>query len=233
MITLSSFPQNYRAVVIGASGGIGSAFVDLLREDPRCSDIIGLSRASGFDITDETSIECGARKIAEAGPVHLILDATGFLHNDYIQPEKTIRSLEGDNMSYAFAINAIGPLLLLKHFHALIPLDQKAVFATLSARVGSIEDNRLGGWISYRASKAALNMGLKTAAIEMGRKWKQAALISLHPGTVQTALSDPFAGSRNTFTPKEAAQKMLRTIDVLDHEANGSFLDYDGHKIPW
>ena len=233
MISLSSFPRNYRAVVIGSSGGIGSAFVDALNKDARCAEIIGLSRSSGFDLTDEATIISAAQKIGAKGPVHLTIDATGFLHNEQIQPEKTIRALDPVHMARAFAINATGPLLVLKHFHPLLPANEKAVFATLSARVGSIEDNRLGGWISYRASKAALNMGIKTAAIEIGRKWKRAALIALHPGTVQTLLSDPFAGSRPTFTPEEAARKMLTTIDRLDHTHNGTFLDYDGLTIPW
>lgn len=233
MNSLSSFSKPYRAVILGASGGIGTAFVTALRLDPKCAEVIELSRAGGFDLLDETSILRSARKIAENGAVHLIIDATGFLHDVEYLPEKTIRSLHPNHIARAFAINATGPLLAIKHLHKLLPENEKAVFATLSARVGSIEDNRLGGWISYRASKAALNMGVKTAAIEIGRKWKYAALIALHPGTVQTQLSNPYAGSRNTFTPEEAAKKMLKTIDQIDHQSNGTFLDYDGLTIPW
>ena len=204
-----------------------------LNADPLCSDVVGLSRANGFDLMDEASIIRAAREVAENGPVHLIIDATGFLHDVEYSPEKTINSLHPSHMARAFAINATGPLLAIKHFHKFLPENEKAVFVTLSARVGSIEDNRLGGWISYRASKAALNMGLRTAAIEIGRKWKQAALIALHPGTVQTELSNPYAGSRKTFTPEDAARKMLKTIDQIDHHSNGTFLDYDGLTIPW
>lgn len=233
MITLSNFPLNYRAVVLGATGGIGRAFVKALRDDPRCGMVVELSRQTGFDLADEETIAKAASEISKIGPVHLIIDATGFLHDNVRQPEKTIRALTAENMAHAFTINAIGPLLMLKHFHPLLPLKEKGVIATLSARVGSIEDNRLGGWISYRASKAALNMGLKTTAIEVGRKYKKAALIALHPGTVQTRLSDPFAGKRATFTPDEAVGKMLTTINVVDETANGRFMDYDGLTIPW
>lgn len=228
-----TFANNYRAVVIGSSGGIGRAFENLLDKDPLCGEVIGLSRIDGFDLTNENSIYSAAQEIGEAGPVHVVIDATGFLHDDIQQPEKSIQALEPQNIEKAFALNAAGPLLVLKHFHTLMPLRERSIFATLSARVGSIEDNRLGGWFSYRMSKAALNMGLKTAAIEIARKRKQAICVSLHPGTVATSLSDPFSKNRERFTPEQSAEKMLKVLDGLSSEDNGSFFAYDGSAIPW
>lgn len=232
---LSSFPNGFRAVVVGAGGGIGSAFVDALRHDPSCGEVMALGRTTEprIDLQDESTIEKTASSIAEDGPVHLIIDATGILHDEAMQPEKSLDAVSPETIARAFAINATGPLLLLKHFHRLLPREGRSVFATLSARVGSIADNRLGGWYGYRASKAALNMFLRTAAIEIARRRPDALCLALHPGTVRTGLSDPFAGDRERFEADHAAAMLLRVIDQTQNERAGAFRAYDGSDIPW
>ena len=233
MISLQTLPNDYRAVIIGASGGIGGALCDILRSDPHCGEVIGFSRSGApkLDLIDEASIESAARHAGENGPVHLLICASGFLHGGAIQPEKSIKALSPEGYTQNFAVNAAGPLLVLKHFAPLFPRKERAVFAALSARVGSISDNRLGGWYAYRAAKAALNMGLKTASIEFARTHKALTILALHPGTVATELSAPFAGSREVFTSAKCAEKLLAVIDGA-HDT-GSFLAYDGQKIAW
>ncbi|NNC38023.1 MAG: SDR family NAD(P)-dependent oxidoreductase [Hyphomonadaceae bacterium] len=233
METQSNQLKNYQALVIGATGGIGNGFVSILERDANCRNIFKLSRRDGFDLMDETSIKDAAETLKQQGPIDIIIDATGFLHDDVQHPEKAIRAIEPENMARAFALNATGPLLILKHFHGLLPFMERGVFATLSARVGSIEDNRLGGWYAYRMSKAALNMGLKTAAIEIARKRKLAICVALHPGTVETQLSDPFSSNRDRFTPEHSAEQMLNVLHGLAPTDNGSFFAYDGSVIPW
>ena len=230
---MPQFPQGYRAVVFGASGGIGAAVVDRLAADPRCGDVIALSRRSTppVDLRDEDSIRNAAEIIG--GPLHLLFDATGILHDGDMQPEKSLSAFDPAAAARLFAVNATGPLLLLKHFHRLMPRTEPSAFATLSARVGSISDNHLGGWYSYRASKAALNMGMRTAAIEIARKWPHAVLLALHPGTVATGLSKPFAGSRDLLTPAQSADMLLSVIAGTDETQSGSFLAYEGMDIPW
>lgn len=233
--SLESFGSGYRAVVIGATGGIGKAIANCLDQDPNCASMIELGRRSApaIDLEDETSIASAAEQIGKDGPVHLVFDATGILHEDALQPEKALRSIDADAMARVFAINAIGPALLMKHFHRLTPRNSKSVIASLSARVGSISDNRAGGWYAYRASKAALNMIWKTAAIEVSRLKPHAVCIVMHPGTVATDLSKPYAGSRPVDQPDIAARRLLSVIDSCDATANGSFLAYDGSQIPW
>ena len=232
---MSSFQDGFRAVVVGASGGIGAAVLQLLRAAPRCGEAIGVSRRSSprLDLEHEDTIADAARQIAEGGPVHLIFDATGVLHSAALKPEKALSAFDPAAAAQAFAVNATGPLLVLKHFHTLMPRDERSVFASISARVGSISDNHLGGWYSYRASKAALNMLLKTAAIEIARKRPQALCLALHPGTVNTRLSQPFASGRDLFTPEESAAKMLSVIDTAAPGRSGRFLAYDGEEIGW
>ena len=184
--------------MIGASGGIGGA---LILELERCASFaatIGFSRSStpALDLRAESSIAACAQHVARLGIPRLILDATGVLHASALQPEKSWRELNALQMAEAFAINAIGPALLMKHFLPLLPRDGKSVFATLSARVGSIGDNRLGGWYSCRASKAALNQFVHTAAVELQRRQPEAICLALHPGTLHTRLSSPFQQSR-------------------------------------
>ena len=232
---MTNFPAGFRAVVVGASGGIGAAVLDLLKQSPTCAEAIGLSRTStpGLDLEREDTIAAAARQIADGGPVHLIFVATGVLHSETLKPEKALSAFDPAAAAKVFAVNATGPLLVLKHFHPLMPRDQRSVFASISARVGSISDNQLGGWYSYRASKAALNMLLQTAAIEVSRKRPEAVCLALHPGTVATKLSEPFASGRGLFTPAESAAKLLSVIDGADPGRAARFLAYDGEEIPW
>ena len=233
MVSMQSLPQNYRAIVFGSTGGLGSAFADLLEADIRCTEVIGLSRSSSppIDLTDEETIASAAAKID--GKIHLLIDATGFLADEIIKPEKSLRTVDAENLGKLFELNAIGPALLMKHFSRLMPKDQRSIFATLSARVGSIGDNRLGGWYSYRASKAALNMLVKCTAIELTRTKPETVFVSLHPGTVATSLSDPYSGGRDRLTPDQSATMLLNVLDGLGPEETGSFHDYRGKKIEW
>jgi len=237
---ITSLGAGVRALVVGATGGIGGAFSALLSDDPAVGELLttGRSGADGvthlLDLTDEATIARAADKIGENGPIHLIINATGMLARPPdLLPEKTLTALDPQNMHTQFAINAIGPALLIKHFHKLFPRDRKCVFASLSARVGSIGDNRLGGWHSYRASKAAQNMLMKGAAIELQRKRPDTVVMLLHPGTVQTGLSAPFRGDRDTLTPGDAAARLLQVIDGTGPNETGCFKDYAGKSITW
>ena len=232
---MKRFPNGYKAIVVGATGGLGSALHRLLSADERCSGCVGLGRQTTpcLDLQDEHSIETTAAELSGDEPFHLIIDATGLLHDGSIQPEKTIDAVDPLAIARSFAINATGPLLLLKHFYRFLPREERGVFATISARVGSIGDNQLGGWYGYRASKAALNMILRTASIEIARKRPQAICLALHPGTVRTGLSEPFAGNRVLMEPDESAARLLSVIDQSNSRNTGSFLAYDGSQIPW
>ncbi len=236
------------AVVIGASGGVGRALCEQLRDDARYTQVLALGRASGdatraldieLDITAEASIEAAAAQIARAvahsgAALRLVIDATGFLHGSGFEPEKTWRQIDAAHMAHAFAVNAIGPALLMKHLLPLLPRSGRAVFASLSAKVGSIGDNRLGGWYSYRASKAALNQLVHTAAIELARRQPQAICVSLHPGTVATRLSGPFSKSGlEVQTPAQCAERLLATIDGLSEADSGGFFNHRGEALPW
>lgn len=235
MQTMDSLAGGYRAVVIGASGGIGGAFDRLLSRDPRCAGVLAVSRQShpGFDLTDEASVAAVALAAFDGGDIDLVVNAAGALTIDGIGPEKSIRAIDPAAMARQFAVNAIGPALLLKHFGPRLPRGRKGVFASLSARVGSIGDNRLGGWISYRAAKAAQNQILHTAAIEIARTCPLSVVVALHPGTVATALSDPFSGSRDRLLPDVAAARLLAVLDDLGPAETGGFHAYDGLEIPW
>ncbi|MEL7486157.1 MAG: SDR family NAD(P)-dependent oxidoreductase [Pseudomonadota bacterium] len=225
----------FNALVIGASGGIGAAVVEALENSPRCAGVRTLSRSHDrFDITDETAIAAAADTLAADGAVFdLIFDATGVLVSDGERPEKAFSELNPAAMAAAFAVNAAGPALLMKHLAPLLSKDRKSVFATLSARVGSIGDNRLGGWMSYRASKAALNQLVRCAAVEFARKNPNAVIVALHPGTIETSLTRAFAKGRYTATPAEAARNMLAVLDSLTPAESGGFFDYAGKEIPW
>lgn len=220
---------------MGASGGIGDAIQRALASNPNCSNVIGLSRRSEprFDLEDESSIEHAAKVVAQGGNIQLLIDATGVLHGVSMKPEKSILAVDPEAIALSFATNATGPLLLLKHFHPLLPRVGRSVFATLSARVGSIEDNSLGGWYGYRASKAALNMFVRCASIEIARKRPEAICLALHPGTVRTSLSEPYSSKANKFQPDQAAAMLLEVIDRATTKDNGAFLAYDGSRIPW
>jgi NAD(P)-dependent dehydrogenase (short-subunit alcohol dehydrogenase family) len=220
------------AIVIGALGAIGAALADALAA--RGQPPLRLSRASTppLDLLSEPSIAAAAH--AAGHDLHLVIDATGRLHGPDMAPEKSLRAIDPHAMAQAFAINAIGPALLMKHFLPRLDRTGRAVFATLSARVGSIGDNRIGGWYSYRASKAALNQLVRTASIELARTHPHAICVALHPGTVASALSAPFAKSGlNVQTPAEAAARLLAVIDALGSADSGGFIDQNGEIVPY
>ncbi|MBB4955095.1 NAD(P)-dependent dehydrogenase (short-subunit alcohol dehydrogenase family) [Agrobacterium vitis] len=235
MAALTSLGRNFRALVIGASGGIGTAFVDVLRADPACGQVVTLSRqADGLDITDEASLAAAAERLAAQGMMFdMIICATGALTINGVGPEKAIKAVTAEGMAAQFALNAIGPALVLKYFTPLLSKSNRALMAFLSARVGSIGDNRLGGWMSYRAAKAALNQIVRTAAIEIARTRPQAVVVSLHPGSVATSLSADFAVGHARIQPQESAGLLLNVLDHLSPEQSGGFYAYDGTTIEW
>ena len=236
-----------KAAVFGASGGIGGAIADLLEVREGMTVYRGSRRVyegsnppdNGFiyDLGDETSIAAAADTIGAAGPLDLIVVATGILQRDPdIRPERSWKQIDGDAMAQVLAVNTIGPALIAKHFLPLMASETKSVFAALSARVGSIGDNGLGGWHSYRASKAALNMLIKNFAIELGRRNRNGICVALHPGTVDTGLSKPFQSnvpSEKLFEPERAARQLLGVIDGLTPADNGGFYAWDGKPISW
>lgn len=223
------------AVVSGASGGVGAALARALRGQGGYDEVVELARTGSpaFDIVDEASVAAAAQALS-GRDVRLVVDATGFLHDARFQPEKSLRQLDPAHMLQSFAVNAMGPALMMKHFLPLCPREGRFVFATLSARVGSIGDNRLGGWHSYRASKAALNQFVRTAAIELARTRPQAICVALHPGTVDTRMSAVFAKQGlDVRAPDVAAADLLRVIGSLTPEQTGGFFDYKGEPVPW
>ncbi len=245
MMSSSNLPDI--AVVVGASGGVGAALVARLAGDRRFAAVLALSRCSAnapsgprivqgaIDITDPASIEAAAEQARRLGSVRLVIVASGVLHADGIAPEKSWSAIDADTMARVFAVNSIGPALVARFFLPLLPRQGRAVFAALSARVGSIDDNRLGGWYSYRASKAALNMLLKTLAIELARRAPEAICIGLHPGTVDTDLSQPFSGKLapdRLFSPAQSADHMLKVIEGVGADDSGRVLAWDGQVIP-
>lgn len=232
--------------MIGSSGGIGGALLARLAADRRHTAVLGFARqVTGgpaatptplfIDLEDEDSIRQAAQTAAAAGPVRLVIVATGILHGPSVSPEKHWRAIEAQSMAKTFAINTIGPALVAKHFLPLFPRQGRSVFAALSARVGSIGDNRLGGWYSYRASKAALNMVLRTLAIELARQSPEAVCIGLHPGTVATALSKPFSTNvpvQKLFSAERAAEHLLDVMDRVQLADSGSVMAWDGSRVP-
>lgn len=240
-----SFGENLRCVVVGSSGGIGAALIEQLVDSPQVTRIHALSRSGRshpsskvanltFDFTDEDSLIAAAQALQEVGPLDLILIATGLLQGEGISPEKNLRAFSHDGFAKSFAINTIGPAMTAKYFVPLLRRDEKAVFAALSSRVGSISDNRLGGWYAYRTSKAALNMILKTLAIEIGRRFKNQVIIGLHPGTVDTGLSKAFQGNvpdGKLFTPEYSAEKLLSVIDGVSAADSGNLFDWAGEQV--
>ena len=216
-------------MIIGATGGIGAALTAALAGTP--VHPLGRSSDPPIDLSDETSISTAAARLLAHAPFGRIVVATGALTIEGTGPEKRLADLDPAVMARAFAINAIGPALLIKHFAALLPREGRSVFAVLSARVGSIGDNRLGGWYSYRASKAALNQVVRTAAVEVARRRPAAVLLALHPGTVRTGLSAPFTAADQAMTADDAARRLLTVMDAATQ--SGVFLDYDGAVVPW
>jgi NAD(P)-dependent dehydrogenase (short-subunit alcohol dehydrogenase family) len=245
-LQLSSLRPGYRALLFGAGGGIGAAVTKALAADPGCRAVFAAARSRTadagkvrglrFDLTDEASIADAVAAASTEGPLDLVFVATGLLHDGVISPEKSLRALDATAMTRAFQINTIGPAMIARHALPKLGKDAKSVFAALSARVGSISDNRLGGWHSYRASKAALNMLVKTCAIEMARTNPRAVCVTLHPGTVATRLSEPFQGNvaqGKLFTPQKSAVEMLRVLDTLDATQTGGLFAWDGQQIPF
>ena len=243
---LQSFGPGGSAAVVGASGGIGAALVEALLERSGFDTVWALSReitergsAAGrlrrgrIDVGDEDTIRAAAEQVA--GPLRLVVVATGLLHDDHLRPEKTYRALDPATLLESYRINAVGPALVAKHMLPRMAPAGRAVFAALSARVGSIGDNGLGGWHAYRASKAALNMILRNLAIETARRSPDTRCVGLHPGTVDTGLSRPFqagVAAGRLFAPATSANRLLDVIDGLRTEHTGRVLAWDGSLIP-
>ncbi|PZQ60728.1 MAG: short-chain dehydrogenase [Sphingomonas taxi] len=215
-----------RAVIIGATGGIGAALADALEEED--ADVVRLGRAD-LELTDEASIAASAARVARAD---LVIVATGILREGGQGPEKAIGELDAAWLARQYAVNAIGPALVAKHFLPILPRTGRSVFAVLSARVGSIADNRLGGWYGYRASKAALNQLIRTLAVEDKRRNDRGIVVALHPGTVDTRLSKPFQQrGRDLFQPGRAAVQLLDVLDGLKPADSGRLFAWDGVEI--
>lgn len=255
---LARFEPPFDAMVQGASRGIGLAFCRLLLDYPgvrrvvatsraasTCDELLELAQSSGgrlvtvdLDVTDESSIETAMGAVR--GHVHrlrLLLNVAGLLHDGAdVRPEKRLENLRPEAVTRLMQVNALGPALVLKHAHRLLPRRGHTVIANLSARVGSITDNRLGGWYGYRMSKAAQNMATRTAAIELRRTYRDLVCVALHPGTVATDLSAPFrerVAAHRVFDPATAALRLLTVITDLDENDNGRFFAWDGQEIPW
>lgn len=246
MNILESFPTRIRIAVVGASGGIGTALVKLFSQHPRVAMVYALSRTrcstvspkvthGKLDLADEESIVSCAGMASSEAPLDIVVIASGILWSGAtLRPEKSMREIDVERVLHVFAVNTVGPALVAKHFLPKLRKNSKTVFAALSARVGSIGDNRLGGWYSYRASKAALNMLLKTLAIEQARLWPQSVVVGLHPGTVDTGLSQPY--SKNTpserlFSPETSAGHLVTVLDSVRPEDSGGVFAWDGQRI--
>jgi NAD(P)-dependent dehydrogenase (short-subunit alcohol dehydrogenase family) len=231
-----------RALVFGASGGLGRALAVRLRDQGY--ETVALTRRPTpdwpgpqrrFDLEDEASLALAAADLQDGAPIRRVIVATGLLHAEGVAPERSNTALSAAQLLRLYAINAVGPALIAKHVLPLLPRAEPSVFAALSARVGSIGDNRLGGWHSYRASKAALNMLIRTMAIELKRTRPHAILVGLHPGTVDTPLSKPFqrgVPEGRLFTPDEAAGRLLAVVDGLGPDDSGGVFAWDGARIP-
>ena len=220
-----------RALVFGASGGIGQAFSRFLESKLGSENVVKISRSfDGFEISDEEKIF----KLSESieGSFNLIINATGVLQTTEEGPEKTINVVKQKSMIDMMTINAIGPALLLKNFSKKLDKTKFSVFVNLSARVGSITDNRLGGWISYRSSKAALNQIIKTSSIEINRRNKNAICVGLHPGTVKTRFTEKFQNTTETISPEESVEMMMKVVENLSVDDNGYCFAYNGKVIP-
>lgn len=232
-----------RALIVGASGGLGSALLEQLVADARCQEIIAWSRSQirashqkvtaqrQIDLCHEETIGAAAKDLDE---IDLAIVATGLLHDDTMQPEKSFRALDRQTMMRAFEVNTVGPALVAKHVLPRLPRGRRSVLAILSARVGSIADNRLGGWHSYRASKAALNQLIRCFSVELSARQPHAICVGLHPGTVDTGLSKPFRASlqkSRLFSSAEAARNLMAVIDRLTPAQSGLVLDWAGAVI--
>lgn len=259
MTILESFEPPVHALVQGASRGIGYGVVKTLLESPKVEKVFATSRYPeksddlmslredagdrlyllSVDATDEDSIVSAVHQVKRVtDELHFLFNVAGILHDDMtgMTPEKSLRDLDPRHLRRSFDVNAIGPILMAKHFHPLFRHGKRAVFANMSARVGSIGDNGLGGWYGYRASKAAQNQLTRTFAIEMGRKAPETIVVALHPGTVDTQLSEPFQKNLKpdkVFTVDESVEHLLKVIDGLTPEDSGEFFDWAGEPIEW
>jgi len=227
------------AVVLGGTGGIGAALAEGLRQQGHTVLAIGRRTTPAMDYADEVSVaqvaqHIGAELERTGLPLRRLVVATGILHEGAVQPERSWNHLDAAALQRLFLVNTIGPALVMRHVLPLLPRKGRSVAAFISARVASIGDNRLGGWYGYRASKAALNQLVHTAAIELARRSPQALCVALHPGTVDTALSQPFAKTGlDVRPPAVAAQELLRVMDTLSEGSNGGFFDHHGTAVPW
>ncbi len=234
-------PAARAAAVIGAGGGLGSALVTALRASGEFRSVFALGRHADItlDYAAPDSIAAAATAVKNAceetgSTLDLLIVASGFLHGDAGQPERSLAQLDADYLAHVFAVNAIGPALVMKHFLPLLPKAGRAVAGFVSAKVGSIGNNALGGWYGYRASKAALNQLVKTASIEMTRRNRASICVALHPGTVDTALSRPFAKTGLNVRPAlDAAAELLRVLGSLAPADSGMLIDYQGQKLPF
>lgn len=251
---LNSFPRGATALIQGASRGIGLGLVRALLASDRIGRVVATCRdpdaaeslaaiadprldVRALDVTDADAVAALAASLKEQGTsLSLLINAAGVLHGDGFGPEKRLEDLDPAVLQRVFAVNAFGPALMLRHFHPLMARDGKAVFAAISARVGSIADNRIGGWYAYRASKAALNQLLRTASIEFARRHKNAIVVALHPGTTDTGLSRPFQANvpeEQLFSVDKTVGHMLSVIDGLSTDDSGGFFAWDGQPIEW
>jgi NAD(P)-dependent dehydrogenase (short-subunit alcohol dehydrogenase family) len=240
------------ALIVGAGQGIGLGFVQRFLESDRADKLYATYRdpqspllkisdqrlhCLPMDITDEAQIEAIAQTIkTEAAKLYTVINCVGVLHDGEMQPEKSLRHLNTEQLLHYFQVNSIGAVLLAKHLQPLLKHDQRSILATISAKVGSIGDNRLGGWYGYRASKAALNMFMRTVAIEYRRTCPKAIVVTLHPGTTDTELSRPFQRNvppEKLFTVDRTVQQLLTVIDQLQESDSGEFFSWDGNRIPW
>ncbi len=226
-------------MVIGAGGGLGAALLGKLERDGAYAKVLGLGRrtATRLDYLDEASIAQAARVVTDLctqseSDLRMLLVATGFLHGDAGQPERSWRHLDAGYLQHVFLVNAIGPALVLKHFFPLLPQQGRCIAGFISAKVGSIGDNALGGWYGYRASKAALNQLVKTASIELARRNRESICVALHPGTVATALSEPFAKTGLRIrSPEVAADEVIAVLAGLEPVHTGSLVDHQGNIL--
>ncbi len=247
--SLNSFRKPATALVIGSSGGIGSSLALSLLDNNNVGEVYTCSRTQGdnnisgknhlyLDLENEDSIERSAGIIQKSAEcLDIVFVATGVLWRDLdLYPEKNLQSLNLNSLEKIFRVNSFGPAMIMKHFLPLLNKRQKSVFAVISAKVGSIQDNRLGGWYGYRSSKAALNMFVKTASIELKRKNASAICVALHPGTVDTSLSSPFRNSipDNSLVSSDfAASNLLQVIEKLNSGNTGGFFSWDGNEISY
>ncbi len=246
---MKSFGNRFNAVVVGATGGLGRAFAEALLEDAALGKLLACSRSDPglnhpraawqrLDLEDDASIAAAAEAAESTlGPLHLVIVATGLLHDGAgLQPEKTWRTIEAEALERAYRVNAVGPALIAKHFLPRLERGRKTAFAVVTARVGSISDNQLGGWYAYRASKAAANMLVRTFSIELARRNPAALCVALHPGTVDTALSEPFQGGvpqGKLFSPAKSSRHLLGVLDDLGPDDSGQLYAWDGPRIPF